>query len=368
MSNEYAVNRADLVSVADAIRSKGETTEQLVFPGGFVTAVNSLGKSGATLTVTTPAEGVTVTVTKGELRYTKTTGADGTAVFTGLATGDWIITITDGILSTTKIIAVTTDYNVRISFNTIPEFTYTGSYKIVNDADQEISNSQDNWKIRFMTSGTLIFNNLNGASDGIDVFLVGGGGGGGTTNRDANASDRGGCGGGGGGYTKTVRAITVASGIDYSIVVGAGGGAGAQGGTSSAFDYSASGGQGGTNAYESGQYGTKGGNGGSGGGKGSYSDGASDGNSSSGTGQGTTTREFGEPGNTLYAGGGGGGSHGVTAGTGGAGGGGNGATQAGTPNSGTVNTGGGGGGGGKGQHTIGGGSGIVIIRNKRGGS
>ena len=42
MANEYLINRADLVSVADAIRSKGETTEQLVFPGGFVTAINDI--------------------------------------------------------------------------------------------------------------------------------------------------------------------------------------------------------------------------------------------------------------------------------------------------------------------------------------
>lgn len=42
MSNEYAVNRADLVSVADAIRSKGETTGQLVFPNGFVTAIHDI--------------------------------------------------------------------------------------------------------------------------------------------------------------------------------------------------------------------------------------------------------------------------------------------------------------------------------------
>ena len=42
MANEYAVNQADLVSVADAIRAKGETTEQLVFPGGFVSAIHDI--------------------------------------------------------------------------------------------------------------------------------------------------------------------------------------------------------------------------------------------------------------------------------------------------------------------------------------
>lgn len=47
MANEYAVNQADLVSVADAIRAKGETTGQLVFPGGFVTAIQSISTGAA---------------------------------------------------------------------------------------------------------------------------------------------------------------------------------------------------------------------------------------------------------------------------------------------------------------------------------
>lgn len=46
MSNEYAVNQADLTSVANAIREKGETTQQLVFPSGFVTAIESIKGGG----------------------------------------------------------------------------------------------------------------------------------------------------------------------------------------------------------------------------------------------------------------------------------------------------------------------------------
>ena len=42
MANEYFVNSADLTSVADAIRAKGETTAQLVFPGDFVTAIENI--------------------------------------------------------------------------------------------------------------------------------------------------------------------------------------------------------------------------------------------------------------------------------------------------------------------------------------
>lgn len=48
MANEYAVNKSDLTSVADAIRIKGETSEQLVFPADFVTAIQEI-KGGAEL-------------------------------------------------------------------------------------------------------------------------------------------------------------------------------------------------------------------------------------------------------------------------------------------------------------------------------
>lgn len=116
--SEYLVNSGDLVSVADAIRAKGETTEQLVFPGGFVAAIETMdtGKTGATLTVTTPAEGVTVTVTKGELSYTKTTGADGTAVFPGLESGTWTITISKGSQTATGSVDIDADYAAELTF------------------------------------------------------------------------------------------------------------------------------------------------------------------------------------------------------------------------------------------------------------
>lgn len=42
MPEKYAVDRADLVSVADAIRAKGETAQALVFPADFVSAVQNI--------------------------------------------------------------------------------------------------------------------------------------------------------------------------------------------------------------------------------------------------------------------------------------------------------------------------------------
>ena len=51
MANEYTVNSADMVKVANAIRSKGGTSNALVFPNGFVNAISAIqagtgGESG----------------------------------------------------------------------------------------------------------------------------------------------------------------------------------------------------------------------------------------------------------------------------------------------------------------------------------
>lgn len=326
------------------------------------------GRAASTLTITAPM-GATVTVSKDGKAKPPKIAVTGTVVFKGLESGIWTITISNGTDTATKTVEIKADYQAALSFNTIPEFTYTGDFEIVSDDDQPITVSQGNWKIRFLTSGTLTFTNLNGAENGIDVFLVGGGGGG---SRAA----------GGGGYTKTLKAVKVSVGTAYSIVVGAGGiagvgnsKAGSSGGTSSAFGVSANGGEAKTNGTSS-YVGSDGGSGGgAGSGNGAGGKGGSDGsdgfhrdgtNQDSGKGQGTTTREFSESGGKLYAGGGGGcalaSSNG---GDGGDGGGGAGGNTSGGATPGATNTGGGGGGAANSKAGGAGGSGIVVIRNAR---
>lgn len=329
--------------------------------------VNTGGGTGGTLTVTAPAN-VTVTVSKDGKSKIKNSGTSGVVVFKGLASGTWTVTITGDGKTAQKNVVVTTDYSTAISFNTIPEFTYTGDFETVNDSDEPITVPQGNWKIRFLTSGTLTFTNLNGAENGIDVFLVGGG------------ASGGGRGGGGGGYTKTQKSVSVKVGIEYPIIVGAGGVGPTTsnkvppnaGGATSAFGLTANGGD----TSTTGDYPSSGGSGGGSGkvggaGYSGGSDGSSGGGDVGGSGQGTTTREFGESTGKLYAGGGGGGA--VTTNeksSGGAGGGGDGGGAGADPRpkNGGANTGGGGGGLGN-LHSAAtyasGGSGIVIARNKR---
>ena len=258
---------------------------------------------------------------------------------------------------------------VDLDNNKIPDFTYTGSYEIVDDSDNLIGSTNGNWKIRFLTSGTLTFTTLNGASNGIDAFLVGAGGGGGY-----GAYGGSGSGGGGGGYVKTIKNVVIKNNETYSIVIGTGGtgngepssafGVEALGGNAGAQFTGASGGSGGgtgchgNSRAKAGEGGSDGNNGGSGG----YN-----GGTKGGDGSGITTREFGEITGKLYAGGGGGGGNGSggLASAGGDGGGGNGSGK-GKGSDGLANTGGGGGGGSTDNKLpSSGGSGIVIIRNKR---
>ena len=60
---EYLTNTTDLTAVANAIRMKGGTSAPLVYPDGFVTAIQSIDTTGglkpATVTITSSASGDT---------------------------------------------------------------------------------------------------------------------------------------------------------------------------------------------------------------------------------------------------------------------------------------------------------------------
>ena len=269
------------------------------------------------------------------------------------------------------------------SVGTSPYYiVYTGKCTVIDDGN-------DNWRVEFLTSGTLTLSK----AVKVDIHAVGGGGSGaarGLTNY--------GSGGGGGGYVNTIFATDVASG-EYDITIGAGGNSvtstggaytgvdGIDGGSSSFGSIcSAAGGKGGTYNDGSAVYscgiGGAGGSGGGGGAKASRGIGGSGGTNggngeegsttdsgAGGTGSGVTTRDFGETTGTLRSGGGAGSgrSAGGVAGDSTAGDG----AKAGTAGSGIANYGGGGGGSGgssssdSGCTSGAGGSGIVIIRNAR---
>ena len=300
------------------------------------------GTYGSTITVSNP--------TKAGFKFN-----DWTVVGTGASMSGTNLTIGEGNITLTanwESLSLITSYSCA-NINEGPEpynFIYTGNCEVIDDGD-------NNWRVKFLTSGTF----TPSISTDIDVFLVGGGAGG-CRYWDGGAV----AGGGGGGYTATEKGISLDV-SSYEINIGAGGSAGyanassyscgGGGGSSSAFGYSAAGG----NIAGGGGYGVgnaKGGNGGSGGGSGKpnpnsggahgdFGAGGTDGSSGSGSwpgsGQGTTTREFGEISGSLYSSGG----------------------SCASSTSGSDNTGDGGGGAGGPGSAGAGGSGIVVIRNAR---
>ena len=106
---EYLTNTADLTAVANAIREKGGTSEQLACPDGFVSAIQAI-QTGVPLQIAvTTNTGATVTATKGSKTVSGTADTSGNCTLTVDEAGTW--TVTAATASTTK----TSDVVVGIS-------------------------------------------------------------------------------------------------------------------------------------------------------------------------------------------------------------------------------------------------------------
>lgn len=57
---DYRTTDTALTAVADAIREKGGTSASLVYPAGFISAINNISGGGATITDTTDSHGGTI--------------------------------------------------------------------------------------------------------------------------------------------------------------------------------------------------------------------------------------------------------------------------------------------------------------------
>ena len=89
---EYLTNTADLTAVADAIRAKGGTAAQLVYPSGFVSAIQAIQTGVTPQLIVTTSAGAAVTATKGSKTVSGTAGADGTCTMELSEAGEWSVT------------------------------------------------------------------------------------------------------------------------------------------------------------------------------------------------------------------------------------------------------------------------------------
>lgn len=105
---EYLTNDTDLKKVADAIRAKGGTSAQLVYPAGFVSAIQTIQTGVTPQLIVTTRVGATVTATKGSKTVSGTAGADGTCTLVLSEAGEWSVTAVLGANTRTETVLIGT--------------------------------------------------------------------------------------------------------------------------------------------------------------------------------------------------------------------------------------------------------------------
>ena len=111
---EYLTNTNDLTSVANAIRTKGGTTELLTYPDEFVSAIQAIQTGTELQIIVTVTSGATVTATKGSLSISGIS-VDGTCTLVVPEAGTWSVSATlNGKKSDTKSVTFKNSYAVSL--------------------------------------------------------------------------------------------------------------------------------------------------------------------------------------------------------------------------------------------------------------
>ena len=113
---EYLTNTTDLTKVASAIREKGGTSDSLVYPDGFVTAIQAIQTGTELKIIVSVTSGATVTATKGS-KVVSGTSVNGTCTLVVPEAGTWTVKATlNGQTSGTKSITFMDSYDVTLAF------------------------------------------------------------------------------------------------------------------------------------------------------------------------------------------------------------------------------------------------------------
>ena len=116
---EYLTNTTDLTKVASAIREKGGISDQLVYPDGFVTAIQAIQTGTELQIIVSVTSGATVTATKGS-KVVSGTSVNGTCTLVVPEEGEWTVSATlGGETSASNIVNVISSYDTTLAFASI---------------------------------------------------------------------------------------------------------------------------------------------------------------------------------------------------------------------------------------------------------
>ena len=113
---EYLTNSTDLTKVANAIRAKGGTSDPLVYPDGFVVAIQAIQTGTELQIIVSVTSGATVTATKGSLSVSGTSVNNSCTLIVPEA-GTWSVKAThNGQTSNTASVSIKDSYALTLSF------------------------------------------------------------------------------------------------------------------------------------------------------------------------------------------------------------------------------------------------------------
>lgn len=105
-----------LTQVADAIRTKGNTSADLQFPSGFISAIQAIQTGTELKIVVSVTSGATVTATKGS-KVVSGTSVNGTCTLVVPEEGEWTVSATlGGETSKSNVVNVTSSYDTTLVF------------------------------------------------------------------------------------------------------------------------------------------------------------------------------------------------------------------------------------------------------------
>ena len=148
---EYLTNTTDLTKVASAIREKGGTSDSLVYPDGFVSAIQDIQTGTELQIIVTVESGATVNATKGSLSVSGTS-VNGTCTLIVPEAGTWSVKATlSGQTSNTKNITFTDSYTTSLTF-------FNATITVTVDSGASVTLKKGGTTIATKTSnGTAVF-------------------------------------------------------------------------------------------------------------------------------------------------------------------------------------------------------------------
>ena len=148
---ELLTNTTDLTKVASAIREKGGTSDPLVYPDGFVTAIQAIQTGTELKIVVSVASGATVTATKGS-KVVSGTSVNGTCTLTVPEAGTWSVEATlNGQTSDTKSVTFTDRYTTSLTF-------FSATITVTVESGASVVLKKDGTTLQTKTStGTVVF-------------------------------------------------------------------------------------------------------------------------------------------------------------------------------------------------------------------